>query len=328
MKKVLILHPEWDDFTKVFNKQMQRENVEVLNPLSAWAYKKNIWNMKIPHIIIKLFINKLKCPNILSVLNTKWYNKLNLYDYIIVFNDVPCKWDIINIMLRKIQSDKIKFWYYDSIDDARELNNQIKYFNKKKCSIDIYTFDRYNADKFGIDFVNQFYFMSDVNRYINCKIEYQVYFCGTDKGRLDEIIEIENLCKQEHISSYFYIKAYDLDNLDNRLEHKPKSYSDVLDDISKCKCIVEVNRKNQTGLTMRSMESIFLKKKLITNNRDIKSYDFYNPNNVYIYGEDNNLAEFVNRPYEELDEKIVEKYKYYNWINTVCGENVLESKGN
>ena len=45
--------------------------------------------------------------------------------------------------------------------------------------------------------------------------------------------------------------------------------------------IIEIEDIDQNGLTLRSLESIFFGKKLITDNRDIVNYDFYKKENIY-----------------------------------------------
>ena len=75
--------------------------------------------------------------------------------------------------------------------------------------------------------------------------------------------------------------------------------------LSQSNCILDYNQEGQVGLTLRPMEALFLEKKLITNNKDIKNYDFYNPSNIFILGENNieDIKEFINKPYEKVEQK-------------------------
>ena len=52
------------------------------------------------------------------------------------------------------------------------------------------------------------------------------------------------------------------------------------------------------------------------NNKEIKKYNFYNPNNIFILEEDNfqNINEFINTEYEEIDSEIIEYYDIENWL--------------
>ena len=69
------------------------------------------------------------------------------------------------------------------------------------------------------------------------------------------------------------------------------------------------------------MESHRFRKKLITTNTDIVNYDFYNPNNIFVWTEDcKDIPDaFFETDYEELPEEIFKKYSLENWLNTIFG---------
>ena len=64
------------------------------------------------------------------------------------------------------------------------------------------------------------------------------------------------------------------------------------------------------------MESIFFNRKLITTNIFVKQCDFYDPNNIFIYGEDNNenIKPFLNLKYNPVSYDILNKYDINKWI--------------
>ncbi|CXF57553.1 CpsH [Streptococcus pneumoniae] len=67
------------------------------------------------------------------------------------------------------------------------------------------------------------------------------------------------------------------------------------------------------------MESIFYKKKLITNNKKIINYDFYHPNNILVWeeGKDIKLDEFIQKPYVQLEKDIIDRYSFSNWLSKI-----------
>jgi hypothetical protein len=70
-----------------------------------------------------------------------------------------------------------------------------------------------------------------------------------------------------------------------------------------------------SGLSFRVFEAIGYSRKLITNNNEVKSYDFYHPNNIYVLDNDERtLGEFLNVPYAEIHPEIVDRYNFDNWI--------------
>lgn len=75
-------------------------------------------------------------------------------------------------------------------------------------------------------------------------------------------------------------------------------------------------KMGQEGYTLRTIESLFLSKKLITNNKNIIKEDFYNPNNIFILDNNyNNIKKFLERPYKSISNEIKEKYLTRSWVS-------------
>ncbi|HCF38843.1 MAG TPA: hypothetical protein DER56_07285 [Thermosipho africanus] len=91
----------------------------------------------------------------------------------------------------------------------------------------------------------------------------------------------------------------------------------MLTKIGKSKAILDILSNPNDGLSLRPMESMFHRKKLITNSLLISNYDFYRSQNIFILGEDdlNKLPEFLNSPYEDIDEELIKKYDFKSWLS-------------
>nr|WP_296099750.1 hypothetical protein [uncultured Mediterraneibacter sp.] len=86
----------------------------------------------------------------------------------------------------------------------------------------------------------------------------------------------------------------------------------------KSKCILDAPQAGQSGLTIRSIECLGAKRKLITSNADIKKYDFYNPSNVLVFdGKIDPEDIFFKSEYEELDTAIYKKYSLREWLKVM-----------
>lgn len=74
-----------------------------------------------------------------------------------------------------------------------------------------------------------------------------------------------------------------------------------------------------SGLSFRFFEGLYHEKKVITDNIFVKNYDFYHPDNIFItdYKKFDGLKEFLEKPYFPVDQKIVSKYGFDNWIRYV-----------
>lgn len=90
--------------------------------------------------------------------------------------------------------------------------------------------------------------------------------------------------------------------------------------ITGTRCILDSPQAGQKGLTIRVLEALGAKKKLITTNEDVRQYDFYRPENIYIYQDKIDLEDvFFSVPYQEIEPEIYEKYALRNWLSYCLG---------
>ena len=68
-------------------------------------------------------------------------------------------------------------------------------------------------------------------------------------------------------------------------------------------------------MTLRALESLFWEKKLITNNELIKNEKFYNKNNIFIIGidDENEIEMFLKKPYDKSSNKYKSEYDIDAW---------------
>ena len=69
------------------------------------------------------------------------------------------------------------------------------------------------------------------------------------------------------------------------------------------------------GLTLRPLEALYFRKKLVTNFKDIKGENFYSKENIFILGDDDLsiLKEFIESPFTEISQKILDQYTSKAW---------------
>jgi len=100
----------------------------------------------------------------------------------------------------------------------------------------------------------------------------------------------------------------------------PLTYKEMLHHVQHYEALLDFdNAAIHHGLSFRIFEALFYKKKIITNNLLIKNYDFYHPNNVFVWDGSNllKLRDFLNKPFVEIDSSIIEKYSFKNWVKKV-----------
>ena len=169
----------------------------------------------------------------------------------------------------------------------------------------IWTFDRADAKKYGFRFNTPMYTYNLYTEYI--KNVPSVVFVGAAKSREEEIMQIQQEINKAGIKTNFRIVRDKSDYI---------KYDEYLSLIRDSNCILDVTNEGQTGLTLRFMEALFLSKKLITNNKDVLSYPFYNQHNIFILGYDplEKLGEFLTQEYHPIKKEIILYYDFDNWV--------------
>ena len=147
-----------------------------------------------------------------------------------------------------------------------------------------------------------------------------IYFLGTDGGRKTKLLELYEQFQSYHLKSDFHILVPQILPEDMSRQEcfitKPMDYQENLMHIAKSKAVLEVLREGQSGQTLRALECLFYQKKLITNDKSVKEYDYYHPQNIFILDEDDmeRLTVFLEEPFADVSEKMIEKYDCEMWL--------------
>jgi len=249
------------------------------------------------------------------------------YDYIFVVN-IEAMLPSVLERLRAQQPSAIFILYmWDSLQNKKNTEETLPYFDR------IFSFDKSDASQLkGVSFRPLFY----IDQYANISKETQqgdvdLCFIGTvHSDRYNLLKVVKNQADTFGLRCYFfqffpsaalfiYKKISDIKFYDarfNEFHFIPMKTGELKRRISAAKTVLDIQHPAQTGLTMRTIEMIGANKKLITTNADIKSYDFYNENNILVVDRENpklNL-EFFKTPYVALSEEITYKYGLQGWL--------------
>jgi hypothetical protein len=100
--------------------------------------------------------------------------------------------------------------------------------------------------------------------------------------------------------------------------------SEVISIISSSFAVIDAPQELQKGLTMRTIEAIGAQRKLITTNKSIVNYDFYDPANVCVYRDNSSVdPSFFHERYHVLPAKVYKKYSLRSWTMTLLGDDEL-----
>jgi hypothetical protein len=250
---------------------------------------------------------ELKLPYINSWIGP-WKNNLTNYDLIIIHASTITP-PVVKYIRKKEPNIRIIVWYWNPVDKSVRLDEF------KGLGVEIWSFDEEDCKKYKLRNNTQYYFKDVVLPKKDDNLD--VFFIGGDKGRIENLLKFKNRLDDMSISNYFHITQTGKANPNYKEFYSNRiSYDEVLNYIASCKVIVDFVSDNQTGLTLRPLEALFFKKKLITNDKSIENRDFYNKNNTFIVGKDelSSLPNFVKSPYINLDTEIIEKYDFDKWL--------------
>lgn len=104
-------------------------------------------------------------------------------------------------------------------------------------------------------------------------------------------------------------------------KHDPLSADQVAHVYSKSIAIVDSPQSDQCGLTMRTLEALGARRKLITVNPDVRNYDFYESGNVFVWEDEEGIDEtFFEKQYEILPDCVYESYSIRSFVQCLVGE--------
>lgn len=159
-----------------------------------------------------------------------------------------------------------------------------------------YTFDLKDSQKYGYGFLPLFY----VNNSIHLEKEFD---CSSIMSfNLSKVSGMTKLLNSIPDGNHFLflrvpsklevlrMKLLDYKSICRLIPYftqKSLKRDEVLTVFSKSKAVIDCPRDNQNGLTMRTFEVLSLGVKLITTNENIKKYDFYTPQNIFVVDDEN-----------------------------------------
>lgn len=256
-------------------------------------------------------------PGLDSFFFGDWNKNLNEYTKIII-NDAMFNNNILKYISKKNAVASKYVYYTNAVRNSRIKPNNIPKDWR------VYTFDISDSKEFDIEYSPEYYTEHQEN--IKYDLKYDVCYVGADKTnvRLKNLLDIKEVLRKNKVQNFFHIfrvlkkyNKYELQETTNMF----LKYEDIQRIILESKCILELQMEGQSGCTLRTLESMFLNRKLITNNKDIVNYDFYNPNNIFVIenADDfkdrfNDILKFMRSPYQKLPDMVRNNYKFCKWL--------------
>lgn len=197
-------------------------------------------------------------------------------------------------------------WLWNHKGDNRIFTNNL--INIKKNRFQVITYDELDANSYGFKWHSQFFNIKPFEK--NKKdipVTHDFFFLGYAKNRVEEIDFIHSL-----------LSAYSCNFITIQKSSDYFPYSKYMEMALQSRCIVEIVHTGDPSCTLRPLEALAIRRKLLTNNSSVRNYSFYRSQNIFIVGEDdlNKLADFLHSPFEPLPKEIIDSYDVNAWIDS------------
>ena len=202
------------------------------------------------------------------------------------------------------------------------FNDPVSHYPRIKdvyqCFDESFSFEKKDCQKYGMTFLTNWIFTKELSKSSD---RYWVYNISSMDHRFPILDRIAKALKDRKIPYKIQVlrskknyKSESIDIINQRL-----SLEDIDNYVKDSKALLEVQKSKQDGLSFRVFECMGYKKKLITTNKDIVHYDFYNPNNILVVNEKNfnSLGDFLSTPYEDLETSLYNKYTIDGWLQRI-----------
>ena len=306
---------------------------------------------KTKFLILKNLEKIFKRDNIFKKFNEQLRDKIIAempaggYDYFLVIRGNVLTPDIINdIKAQALKPDAKTIYYsWDSFANMRHHGELGRIFDRRA------TFDSVDAkNNTDYELLPLFYSDDFDGNKLEAPAEYKYdyvsvsaffpfryrYFKAFKKANPDKKLALKiylapSVYRGKKLRDPKLVKDLDMDIV----SFTPFAADAIRDMCLHSKAVLDLAQENQQGLTMRTMETLGIKRKLVTNNIYLKDYEFYNDSNALVMedlaakadaaeatGDYSAFklpdADWLDKPYRE-NEDIRKKYSIHAWIDNL-----------
>ena len=292
-KKVLLFAPKFFDYDNLIKRELEQMGAIV----HLYDERPN------PTSVDKILIRKARF--ILKNKINKYYQDIIRKeegfepDYILFINSEAVGHRELNLFRKKFSNSIFMLYMWDSAKN-KKIKQYFGYFDK------LYSFDRNDCEKYGMIFRPLFFIPAfEKQKYVNgypsviefdtfekenASLEYyDISFIGTvHSDRIKIVLKLMEYCNTNDISYYWYLYVPgkllylirwltdpSFRKFDKKYIHiEPMEKEKLTRVLANSRCVLDINHPKQTGLTMRTIETLGECRKIITTNSEIKNYDF------------------------------------------------------
>ncbi|KPG81748.1 MULTISPECIES: hypothetical protein [Pseudomonas] len=185
---------------------------------------------------------------------------------------------------------------------------------------EVFSFDPENAEQYGLKKLHNFIYDDYVAD--GDPGEYSAFVVMAGKDRVPALEGLARAFDQLGVTDYkFLVQCKPIPGAHPGITffEQRMSLESVGELVKRSRIILDISKPGQAGLSFRFFEAMAARKKVITTNRHVLDYDFYNPANILVIDEADPVIpeSFVSAPYADIPAPIYRKYTLQGWTETV-----------
>lgn len=250
------------------------------------------------------------------------------YDIVFVINGQTLAEPMLRELKAAYPRAKFVLYMWDSFRNRPGALENLKYFD------DCLSFDRDSANTFGLRF-RPLFFSRDFQSTECGDVMHHLSFVGTAHTDRYAIVRriADRLPDRVRFYRYLYLQApWVYHVLRSTSSHfrgarredfrfVPLDRAAVRRAFFESRAVLDIEHPRQSGLTIRTLETLGAGRKLVTTNARVSEYDFYRADNVRVIQRSSAEVpvDFLDEPYVPLAPHIYRKYSLAGWMDEVIG---------
>ena len=230
-------------------------------------------------------------------------------DYILVIR--PDKLTNDTLLFLQKHTQMLISYYFDAVTNIPGMREKISFFDE------VYSFEKSDVRNFNLKFISNFI---PFDKKLNEQPSNSVFNISSFDKRFPVL---EAIARQlQHLDHPYSIMVKTQKAIQSNyvtIVENYLSHHQVREMIKAAGILLDIQKRNQEGLSFRVFEALGAGKKLITTNPEVKNYDFYDPNNILVISKKEPIIprEFLENSYRDVPEEIIGKYRRSSWISRV-----------
>lgn len=234
--------------------------------------------------------------------------------------------EVLRNLRARYEKARFKIYQWDSVSTFPDQERINPHFDE------IFTFDPVDSEKYDWRYRPLFFKKEECESSGDKRYDL-IFLCSMHTRRMQIYLNLRELAVKYGKTLFSYIYVPKLQYIKEAVLKRNPLYKGGRDALhfdslpmaktneiyNHTRCFVDYTFPQQNGLSMRTIESVGHKCKLITNNKHVLDTDFYDPHNVYIYDPDHFDVpiDFIEEPYREISAEVYDRYSMEGFLRDI-----------